>query len=157
MSVHDLLSRVVLMQAPYESFMTLHDEDGRLITKPSEGEPQFLLTSVDGAHDVFQSIDYDRFFHMVKAEQRLLLSSKSQASGTDVVFAGAKEVKLTEIVRTTKRIVAGSAAFQGRKERRKVSHPYALQDLLSSRSCSIQVLVWTLRSMGRRQSLHFGI
>jgi hypothetical protein len=62
---------------------------------------------------VFQSTDYDRFFHMVKAEQRLLLSSKSQASGTDVVFAGAKEVKLTEIVRTTKRIVAGSAAFQG--------------------------------------------
>ena len=115
MSVHDLLSRVVLMQAPYESFMTLHDEDGRLITKPSEGEPQFLLTIVDEAHDVFQSIDYDRFFHKVKAEQRLLLSSKSQASGTDVVFAGAKEVKLTEIVRTTKRIVAGSAAFQGRE------------------------------------------
>ncbi|CAL1155488.1 unnamed protein product [Cladocopium goreaui] len=108
MSVHDLLSRVVLMQAPYESFMTLHDEDGRLITKPSEGEPQFLLTIVDEAHDVFQSIDYDRFFHKVKAEQRLLLSSKSQASGTDVVFAGAKEVKLTEIVRTTKRIVAGA-------------------------------------------------
>ena len=62
---------------------------------------------------VFQSTDYDRFFHMVKAEQRLLLSSKSQASGNDVVFAGAKEVKLTEIVRSTKRIVAGSAAFQG--------------------------------------------
>jgi hypothetical protein len=59
-SLHDLLSRVVLMQAPYKSFLTLHDEDGRLIAKPLEGELQFLLTIVDEAHDVFHRISVHR-------------------------------------------------------------------------------------------------
>ena len=116
-SLEHLLSRIVVMTSPYESFLSLHNEGG--ILKPrclSEKKMQFILAVVDEAHDVFRCTDYNIFFNFkVEAEQCLLLSSKSQASG-ECTFTGVTELKLTEIVRSTKRIVAGSAAFQGSVE-----------------------------------------
>eukprot|EP00435_Cladocopium_sp_Y103_P021402 s3795_g5.t1 len=121
LSLENVLNRIVLMTWPYESFLSLHDEGG--ILKPrclSENKMQFILAIVDEAHDVFRSTEYDSFFNFkVEAEQCLLLSSKSQASGDECTFTGVTELKLTEIVRSTKRIVAGSAAFQGSAEEKE--------------------------------------
>eukprot|EP00435_Cladocopium_sp_Y103_P051084 s1934_g15.t1 len=121
LSLDSVLSRIVLMTSPYESFLSLHDEGGRL--KPrrlSESRMQFILAIVDESHDVFRSTEYHCFFDSkVEAEQRLLLSSKSQASGEECTFPGVKELSLTEIVRSSKRIVAASAAFQGSAQEKK--------------------------------------
>ncbi|CAL1142936.1 unnamed protein product [Cladocopium goreaui] len=115
LSLDNVLSRIVLMISPYESFLSLHDEGGRL--KPrclSESRMQFILAIVDESHDVFRSTEYHSFFdYKVEAEQCLLLSSKSQASGDECTFTGVTALNLTEIVRSSQRIVAASAAFQG--------------------------------------------
>ena len=114
----DLLSRIILMEKPYETFLKLSKtEHGRLKRETCESsgiKMEFILAIVDEAHDVFQAIGYNGFFNnKIEAKQRLLLSSKSQASGIGPFFPGADLVELTEVVRSTKRIVAGSAAFQG--------------------------------------------
>ena len=115
LSLDNVLSRIVLMISPYASFLSLHAEGGRL--KPrclSESWMQFILAIVDESHDVFRSTEYHSFFdYKVEAEQCLLLSSKSQASGDECTFTGVTALNLTEIVRSSQRIVAASAAFQG--------------------------------------------
>ena len=121
LSLDNVLSRIVLMISPYESFLSLHDEGGHL--KPRclfESRMRFILAIVDESHDVFRSTEYHRFFDSkVKAEQCLLLSSKSQASGDECTFTGVTALNLTEIVRSSKRIVAASAAFQSSPEEKK--------------------------------------
>ena len=109
------------MISRYASFLSLHAEGGRL--KPrclSESWMQFILAIVDESHDVFRSTEYHSFFdYKVEAEQCLLLSSKSQASGDEFTFTGVAALNLTEIVRSSQRIVAASAAFQGSPEEKE--------------------------------------
>ena len=118
--LHDLLKRVVLMKPPYETFLSLGiDGRGHLRFKPMKyySMMQFVLVVVDEAHDVCQSNEYSKFFdEKVKTQRHLLLSSQSQASVPKFALPDVNEVKLTQVVRSSQRIVAGSAAFQGSAE-----------------------------------------
>lgn len=112
----NLLQRIVIC-TPKESFLKLTikgkkleaftDSDCRLCNT------EFDLTVVDEAHDIYRDdVLESGFLKKVKTKRWLLLSNLSQSSvltpkfPTDMV-----EVKLTEVVRCTKRIVAGAAAF----------------------------------------------
>eukprot|EP00435_Cladocopium_sp_Y103_P044015 s563_g12.t1 len=112
-----LLKRMVLMQYPYKQFLSLHVEGDRLRTTTlPHSKMQFLMTIIDEAHDVFCAAAGQEFLEeKVEApRQVLLLSSHSQSSSSASAapFPPAKEISLTQVVRSTQRIVAGAAAFQ---------------------------------------------
>ena len=114
--LHKLLWRIVLMEHPYQHFLSLHVDGDRLgWTTLPDSKMRFLLTIIDEAHDIFCT-DGNRTFLEEKIEaprQVLFLSSVSQNSSGAVHFPpAAKEISLTQVVRSTKRIVAGAAAFQ---------------------------------------------
>ncbi|CAL1139629.1 unnamed protein product [Cladocopium goreaui] len=114
--LHKLLWRIVLMEHPYQHFLSLHVDGDRLgWTTLPDSKMRFLLTMIDEAHDIFCT-DGNRTFLEEKIEaprQVLFLSSVSQNSSGAVHFPpAAKEISLTQVVRSTKRIVAGAAAFQ---------------------------------------------
>ena len=103
------------MEPQSQAFLSLRIKGDRFdwIPLPSS-KMQFLLTIIDEAHDFFCK-DGIRTFLEEKIEaprQVLLLSSVSQNASGAVHFPPAKEISLTQVVRSTKRIVAGAAAFQ---------------------------------------------
>ena len=77
------------------------------------GSKTFSLVVVDEAHHVFsQPAARQRVAQLSSGSQLLLLSDISQSRGRDVAYPpGLREVTLTEVVRCTKRIVAGAMAF----------------------------------------------
>eukprot|EP00438_Fugacium_kawagutii_P031151 Skav200596 [mRNA] locus=scaffold1278:77944:79473:- [translate_table: standard] len=119
LSLERLLTRVVFMQQPHGGFLSLHVEGGRLKWSDESGfqsKKQFIFAVIDEAHDFFGATDYKEFIKKtIHAERHLLLTSKSQASA-QFSFSETQEIKLTQVVRSTKRVVAGAAAFQGSAE-----------------------------------------
>ena len=113
--LHWLLRRIVLMDRECRHFLGLRIKGSRLSWNPlPDSKMQFLLTIIDEAHDFF-SADGKHAFLEEKIEPPrlvLLLSSISQNSSGAVHFPPAKEISLTQVVRSTQRIVAGAAAFQ---------------------------------------------
>ena len=113
--LHMLLRRIVLMEHPYQHFLSLHVDGDRLgWTTLPDSKMRFLLTIIDEAHDIFCT-DGNRTFLEEKIEaprQVLFLSSVSQNSFGAVDFPPAKKITMTQVVRSTQRIVAGAAAFQ---------------------------------------------
>ena len=114
-SFDSLLTRVVFMHHPYDCLLALRAEGQRLIHQQlTNTNMQFLLVIVDEAHDIFHGdVNHHFLQDKVESKQLLLLSSQSQSSAVDLAFPDAHEVQLTEVVRSTKRIVAGAAAFLG--------------------------------------------
>eukprot|EP00435_Cladocopium_sp_Y103_P042399 s2736_g11.t1 len=120
----DVLKRMVLMQHPYDSFLSLEVEGNRLKALPvatSEAQLDFLLLVIDEAHEIFRPGVNRDFLEKIPAHQRLLLSSRSQASSGGLSIPQVPEVKLTQVVRSSKRIVAGAAAFQGSFDKKDVT------------------------------------
>ncbi|CAL1145518.1 unnamed protein product, partial [Cladocopium goreaui] len=113
--LHKLLRRIVLMEPQSQAFLSLRIKGDRFDWIPlPDSKKRFLLTIIDEAHNFF-CIDENHTFLEEKIEaprQVLLLSSVSQNSSGAVHFPPAKEISLTQVVRSTKRIVAGAAAFQ---------------------------------------------
>ena len=108
------MGRMNVMYKPYKSLMSVGVDNGRLVfttLRNSTSVAMFLLAVVDEAHDIYRPDVDHAFLESVQARQYLLLSSLSQASSINQSFPQMQEVKLTEVVRSTKRIVAGSAAF----------------------------------------------
>ena len=103
------------MEHPYQHFLSLHVDGDRLgWTTLPDSKMRFLLTIIDEAHDIFCT-DGNRTFLEEKIEaprQVLFLSSVSQNSFGAVDFPPAKKITMTQVVRSTQRIVAGAAAFQ---------------------------------------------
>ena len=104
------------MEPQSQAFLSLRIKGDRFDWIPlPNSKMRFLLTIIDEAHDFFCT-DGNRTFLEEKIEaprQVLLLSSVSQNSSGAVHFPpAAKEISLTQVVRSTKRIVAGAAAFQ---------------------------------------------
>lgn len=111
------VTRLVLMEYPYDQFLRLQIKGHLLKTTPMPADTEpFLLTIIDESHDVLQ-LNHD-LLDKIKTQQLLLLSSQSQASGS-VTFPKAHDVELKQIVRSTKRIVAGAAAFQSQAAEKK--------------------------------------
>ena len=103
------------MASPYKELMRLHVAGNRLdfqsISQIDVVGQKFLLTVLDEAHDIYhEGVDH-AFLKDLKSERRILLSNLSQSSSLHLSFPDMPMVKLTEVVRNTKRIVAGAAAF----------------------------------------------
>ncbi|CAJ1423476.1 unnamed protein product, partial [Effrenium voratum] len=121
-----ILRRIVLMKPPYDQCFSLHADgpDGNHLqhTRTTSYKMPFLLAIVDESHDIFRSdVDLRVLEETFAASQRLILSSRSQASVVDPSFPLMQEVQLTEVVRSTQRIVAGAAAFQGLAEKEEIT------------------------------------
>ena len=112
--LYSLLDRVVV-RTPDTNFMKLTIQGGRLVGSPSStlSKSKFDLTVVDEAHDIFKpDVLESGFLSKVDTKRWLVLSNLSQSSVLKPSFpADMTEVRLTEVVRCTKRIVAGAAAF----------------------------------------------
>ena len=113
--LESVLHRVVI-RTPDTNFMKLAIKGGRLVGSPSSkmSKSTFDLTVVDEAHDIFKQPDVleSGFLCKVDTKRWLVLSSLSQSSVLKPIFpADMTEGRLTEVVRCSKRIVAGAAAF----------------------------------------------
>jgi len=118
-----LLSRMHMLHEPFEQgVQRVAIRNNRVwlepLDSPMSGESriEYALVVVDEAHHVY-SRPSDR--SIVEAyvtagkSQRLLLSDISQSLGRDIAYpAECREVVLSEVVRCSKRIVAGAMAFQ---------------------------------------------
>ena len=113
-SLRYLLEQIVI-HTPKRNFLKLAVEGRGLVDTPDGTlcNTEFDLTVVDEAHDIYRDEVLDSgFLDKVKTKRWLLLSNISQSSVLQPNFpANMKEVKLTQVVRSTKRVVAGAATF----------------------------------------------
>ena len=85
--------------------------------RPVEAQEKFALVVVDECHNIFRpDVSYE-FMELVRCHRLLLLSDASQSAAALQHYPfyltyRMKHVNLAEIVRSTKRIVSGAAAFQ---------------------------------------------
>ena len=116
-SIQSVLERIRVMSSPYKDVMSVHVSSNRLEfqsisrSQLSMVEENFLLAIVDEAHDIYRDGVDHAFLKDLQAERRILLSNLSQSSAVQQSFPFMPMVKLTEVVRSTQRIVAGAAAF----------------------------------------------
>ena len=109
-----LLDRLVIL-VPTMNFMKLVVQGRSLVSNSDETlcKTEYDLTVVDEAHDIYKDDVLDSgVLEKVKTKRWLLLSNLSQSSVLTPKFPpNLKEVRLTQVVRSTKRVVAGAAAF----------------------------------------------
>ena len=85
-----------------------------LVNSPVQGGEvmEFVLLIVDEAHDLYRSDVDHSFLERIQARQKLLLSNLSQSSAVCQTFPKELlELVLYDVVRCSKRIIAGAAAF----------------------------------------------
>ena len=88
-------------------------ETSMLVTKPASVGLHYDLQVVDEAHHIYGTESLRRVVDECDCARRVLLSDISQGLVSDIKFpTGLKEIKLTECVRSSKRIVAGAMQFQ---------------------------------------------
>lgn len=117
-NVEELLARVVLMHEPYNRLISLHVgpggrlEETLLQTHVAAIASSCFLSIFDEAHELFASDQMSQIYKDAPGE-KLLLSDLSQSASLHPSFPkDATTVTMTEVVRSTKRIVAGAQAFQ---------------------------------------------
>ena len=109
-----LFCRLRLIHKPYTCFRKVTTEGNLLLLSDDEDiSYEFLVAIVDESHDIYRP-DVDRGLLKTKlpSRQLILLSDASQSSALEQTFPDLHRVFLTEVVRSTKRIVLGAAAFQ---------------------------------------------
>ena len=111
-SPEDLLKRFAFMQRPYEWHMSASLQGSRIVLKEMRAQPKdaFLLAIFDEAHEMFNW--NSELFEKVNAVQKMLLSDISQSSFLHHKFPHMFQSSLSEIVRSTKRIMHGASAFR---------------------------------------------
>ncbi|CAE7031446.1 unnamed protein product [Symbiodinium sp. CCMP2592] len=113
--IRHVLSRLRLLHEPYKHMLAPSLDGDRIVRRQESIGPQdFQLAVCDECHrylhkdsDVGEMIE-----GKIAARRRLLLSDDSQSSAISQSYPEMQRVKLTEVVRSTKRIVAGAASFQ---------------------------------------------
>eukprot|EP00434_Breviolum_minutum_P005739 symbB.v1.2.005055.t1/scaffold291.1/size238869/20 len=114
-SIQSILDRIQVMASPYKELMRLHVTGNRLefqsISHIGVVGQKFLLAVLDEAHDIYRDGVDHAFLKDLQPERSLLLSNLSQSSAVQQSFPDMPMLKLTEVVRNTKRIIAGAAAF----------------------------------------------
>ena len=110
------LQRLFLLHHPYNRFILPELQQGRIILRPGPPEPEdpmFHLAVYDESHKIFGEDAVDRtLLDRVNALRRLFLSDEAQSSAVRHSFPAAKHVKLSEVVRSTERIVLAAAMFR---------------------------------------------
>lgn len=108
-------------------------EKGRIQMGPRAAlDVQYSLVVVDEAHHIYKNRGLRDAVekHVPASCRRMLLSDISQqSSGTDIVYPPGEPliVKLTEVVRSSQRIVAGAAAFQVGETKAEVTSQHNAQ------------------------------
>eukprot|EP00438_Fugacium_kawagutii_P014491 Skav200723 [mRNA] locus=scaffold1362:55773:58286:+ [translate_table: standard] len=107
---HALLKRMFVMQKPYKVFMSVSIQDRQIVLRRLQAQPRDTVLAIfDEAHETFRTDCL--LFGRVAAKQKMILSDKSQSSQLNIQYPGLFEVALTEVVRSTKRVVLGAAGF----------------------------------------------
>eukprot|EP00438_Fugacium_kawagutii_P003645 Skav224215 [mRNA] locus=scaffold939:999099:1001564:- [translate_table: standard] len=107
----DLLQRLVVMHDPYNRFMSVVIQDSCIVLEELECQPKGIrLAILDEAHDVLRT--KSSLFQEIDAQQKLMLSDISQSSTRQIKYPKkVHEMTLTEVLRSTKRVVLGAGAF----------------------------------------------
>eukprot|EP00438_Fugacium_kawagutii_P024363 Skav225974 [mRNA] locus=scaffold4916:70934:73045:- [translate_table: standard] len=104
------LKRMIVMHKPYTHFMRVSIQNRRIILEELQDQPSCAALAIfDEAHEVLR-ID-NSLFHRIQAQQKMLLSDISQSHSLHVAYPDVRKVTLTQVVRSTRRIVGGSASF----------------------------------------------
>ena len=112
-----VLKRLFFMHEPYSCLRSCRITGGSIQLVPVQNEgfiQSFLLQVVDEAQDVFFNNAQHMLLESISStcHSRLFLSSQCQcASVPRGLFPSIPTVQLTEVIRSTQRIVAGAAAF----------------------------------------------
>lgn len=113
--VKAFMKRLYVLYPPYDCLMNFGTDGNWLVNSPVQGGTEvmkFMLLIVDEAHDLYRSDVDHRFLERIQAEQKLLLSNRSQSSAVCQTFPDQLlDLVLYDVVRCSKRIVAGAAAF----------------------------------------------
>ena len=111
MSRNKLLQRLVLMHAPYDRFTGVQVEDSHIVLPELTVMPDDLVLAVfDEGHEIFRT--NQSIFQEVRAQHKLILSDVSQSFLLQNNYPEMRRVNLTEVVRSTQRIVFGANTFQ---------------------------------------------
>eukprot|EP00438_Fugacium_kawagutii_P029136 Skav236423 [mRNA] locus=scaffold4816:50159:58700:- [translate_table: standard] len=107
---HEWLQQMIVMHQPYAQFMRVSMENHRIILEALQDQPTGVVLAVfDEAHEVLRMDS--SLFSKIEAQQKILLSDVSQSHALHVEYPEAHRVNLTEVVRSTKRVVGGAASF----------------------------------------------
>ena len=88
-------------------------ETALVAAAPKTEVSKYDLLVVDEAHHVYKDAAFRSAVEKIAADRRMLLSDVSQGLGGDTEFpSGLQVVTLTEVVRSSERIVAGAMQFQ---------------------------------------------
>ena len=99
------------MHAPYDKFTGVQIEDSQIVVSELSVMPDdFVLAVFDEGHEIFRTNQH--IFQEVHAQRKLILSDLSQSLLLNNNFPEMRQVNLTEVVRSTKRITSGAKAFQ---------------------------------------------
>eukprot|EP00438_Fugacium_kawagutii_P024362 Skav225973 [mRNA] locus=scaffold4916:49227:51398:- [translate_table: standard] len=110
MSGDEWLKRMVVLHKPYTHFMRVSIQNCRIILEELQDQPACAVLAIfDEAHEVLR-ID-NSLFHKIVAQQKMLLSDISQSRSLHVEYPEVRRVTLTQVVRSTKRVVGGAASF----------------------------------------------
>ena len=115
-ALDDLLRRVFLLHAPYTKPISLSFEAGSLVSVEANAK-HFSVALLDEAQLLFSSKQLMNFYQSLQADRKLIISDAAQAAKwhPDALFTKLVQVKLNEVIRSTKRINAGALAFQANK------------------------------------------
>eukprot|EP00438_Fugacium_kawagutii_P015121 Skav214612 [mRNA] locus=scaffold57:1027803:1034922:- [translate_table: standard] len=109
--MNHLLHSLVVMHAPDTTLMNVRVRDGAIVLEPCFTEPEdFSLAVFDEAHETLR--ENNQIFEFVRAQRKILLSDLSQSSVLDNRYPAMRQVTLTQVVRSTKRVVLGANAFR---------------------------------------------
>eukprot|EP00438_Fugacium_kawagutii_P024360 Skav225971 [mRNA] locus=scaffold4916:27544:30018:- [translate_table: standard] len=109
-SSQEVLKRMIVLHKPYTHFMRVSIQNRRIILEQLQDQPSCAALAIfDEAHEVLR-ID-SSLFDRIEAQQKILLSDISQSRSLNVAYPEVSSVALTQVVRSTKRIVVGSAPF----------------------------------------------
>ena len=111
-TIQQHLSHMVVMHKPYRNLRIPKINDDSIEFEAAEKLGTFALVVLDESHNIYRS-DVDRgILPSLKYDRTLLLSDESQSSAVEANFPFMERVRLQQVVRSTKRIVAGAAPFQ---------------------------------------------
>eukprot|EP00438_Fugacium_kawagutii_P029842 Skav200968 [mRNA] locus=scaffold448:607849:610224:- [translate_table: standard] len=110
LSDHERLERMVVMHKPYTHFMQVSIQNREIVLQNLQSQPASAALAIfDEGHEVLRMDSL--LFSKIEAQQKILLSDISQSHSLHVAYPDVRKVTLSQVVRSTKRVVAGAASF----------------------------------------------
>ncbi|CAK8996151.1 unnamed protein product [Durusdinium trenchii] len=117
--LEELLSRIVIMHKRDEDYVNVKLVlEGNQFAEHPAAAPEYLLAIFDEAHELFTTDEMTGIYRDLRANQKLLLSDMSQSASLRVALPEVEDtVSLSDVVRSTQRIVAAAQAFELEKSK----------------------------------------